>query len=129
MPNDSLLWQYWPFAAFSALVLGIVLRLLMRERVGLQGTLSYMLFLGVFGLAALLPKQASELAHAMGFAVLANFLFSLALIALTLLHLQSLVSLYRAERRTIQLIQELALLEERVGRHEKGGNGKRPDAA
>jgi hypothetical protein len=129
MPNDSLLRQYWPFAAFSALILVIVLRLLLRERVGLQGTISYMLFLGVFGLAALMPKQAGELARAMGFAVLANLLFSLALMAMALLHLQALVAVYRADRRTIQLTQELALLEERVARNEKGRNGKQADAA
>lgn len=129
MPNDSLLRQYWPFAGFSALILVIVLRLLLRERVGLKGTISYVLFLGVFGLAALIPKQAAELARCMGFEVLANFLFSVAFIALALLHLQALVSIYRAERRTIQLTQDLALLEERVTRNEKAANGKRADAA
>lgn len=129
MPSEELLRQYWPFAAFSALVLIVVLRLLLRERLALQGTISYMLFLGVFGLGALMPKQATELARSMGFEVLANFLFSLAFIALALLHLQALVSIYRADRRTIQLTQELALLEERVARNEKGQNGNRPDAS
>lgn len=124
MPDESLLRQYWPFAAFSALILAIVLRLLLRERVALQGTISYMIFLGGFGLAALMPKQVTELARAMGFAVLANFLFSVAFMAMALLHLQALVSIYRADRRTIQLTQDLALLEERVTRNEKGRDGE-----
>ncbi|HKO49900.1 MAG TPA: DUF2304 domain-containing protein [Polyangiaceae bacterium] len=128
MPDDALLRQYWPFAGFSALVLIIVLRLLLRERLALQGTISYMLFLGIFGLCALMPKQATELAHAMGFAILANFLFSIALIALALMHLQALVSLYRAVQRTTQLTQDLALLEERVTRNEKGRNDDRAAA-
>ena len=127
MPDEALLRQYWPFAGFSALILFIVLRLLLRERLALQGTISYMLFLGIFGLGALIPTQAAELAHAMGFAIFANFLFSVALIALALLHLQALVSLYRADRRTIQLTQDLELLEERVARNEKGRDGARAD--
>ena len=128
MPSDSLLRHYWPFAGFLALILIIVLKLLIRERLALQGTIAYMLFLGVFGLGALMPTQAAGLARGMGFEVLANFVFSVALIAMALLHLQALVSIHRADRRTIQLTQDLALLEERVARSEKSKNGNPIDA-
>src|SRR3954468_20034511 len=101
MLPDSLLRQYWPFVGFLALMLIVVLRLLLRERLALQGTIAYLLFLAVFGLGAVMPTQAAELARGMGFEVLANFVFSVALIALALLHLQALVSIHRADRRTI----------------------------
>ncbi len=108
--------RYWPFAVVCAAQLGILLRLLLRERIALQGSISYMGFLGLFSLAALFPSGAARLAHAMGFEVLSNFLFSLAIMSLALLHLRALITLSRTENRTVQLTQDLALLQERLDR-------------
>lgn len=108
--------KYWPFAIICAVQLIILLRLLLRERITLQGSISYMGFLGLFGIAALFPTPTARLAHAMGFEVLANFLFCAAIMLLALLHLRALVTLSRTETRTVQLTQDLAILEERLDR-------------
>lgn len=114
--------RYWPFALLNAVVLVAVLRLLLRERITLQGSISYLGFVGVFLLVALFPGPTARLAHAMGFELLSNFLFCLGIMALALLHLRALVTLSRLETRTIHLTQDLALLEERLRRLAKEKN-------
>lgn len=111
--------RYWPFAVLCAAILLVVLRLLLRERIALQGSISFVSVLVMFLLAALLPDLTARLAHAMGFKVLSNFLFCLAIIALALLHLRALVTLSRLETRTVHLTQDLALLEEKLDRAKK----------
>jgi hypothetical protein len=108
--------QYWPFVILCALLLVSLVRLLLRERVALQTSISFLTFLGLFTVAAIIPNQAARLAHAMGFTLLSNFLFCAAIIALVLLHLRALIALSRLEVRTIQLIQDLAILQERLAR-------------
>jgi hypothetical protein len=108
--------RYWPFALLNAVVLIAVLRLLLRERITLQGSISYLGFVGVFLLMALFPGPTARLAHAMGFELLSNFLFSLGIMALALLHLRALITVSRLETRTIHLTQDLALLEEQFRR-------------
>jgi hypothetical protein len=105
--------RYWPFAAVCALQLLILIRLLLRERITLQGSISYLTFLGAFLVAALFPTGTAWLAQLMGFKVLSNFLFCLAIMSLAVLHLRALVTISRLETRTIHLTQDLALLEER----------------
>ena len=116
MPVEVEVGRYWPFVALCAITLAVLLRLLLRERITLQGSISYSLFLGAFLLAALAPNTTARLAHAMGFALLSNFLFCVGLMALALLHLRALVTVSRLEMRTVQLTQDLAILEERFGR-------------
>ena len=111
--------RYWPFAILCAAFLLVVLRLLLRERIALQGSISFIAVLVVFLLTALLPDLTARLAHAMGFEVLSNFLFCLSIIALALLHLRALVTLSRLETRTVHLTQDLALLEEKLDRAKK----------
>jgi len=106
--------RYWPFAIVCALLLLVVVRLLLRERIALQGSISFIGVLLVFLIAACVPQLTARLARAMGFEVLSNFLFCLAIIALGLLHLRALVTLSRLETRTIHLTQDLALLEEKL---------------
>ena len=108
--------QYWPFAVLCLALALVVLRLLLREQVTLQGSMSYTAFLALFAAAALFPRLSARVAHAMGFTLLANFLFCLGIMALALLHLRALITISRNETRTIQLIQELAMLEEKLGR-------------
>jgi hypothetical protein len=106
--------RYWPFAFVCLAQLLVLLRLLLRERITLQGSISYIGFLGLFLLAALFPETTGRIARVMGFKVLSNFLFCLAIMALALLHLRALVTLSRVERRSLHLTQDLALLEERL---------------
>jgi hypothetical protein len=108
--------QYWLFAVVAALFFLVMLRLLLRERITLQGSISFMTLLGAFSIAGLLSETSAKVAHAMGFALLSNFLFCFGLMALAVLHLRSLVTLSRVEVRTIQLTQDLALLEEELKR-------------
>ena len=108
--------RYWPFAVLCSVMLLVVGRLLLRERINLQGSISYLAFLTVFLVAALFPDVAARIGRAMGFEVLSNFLFCLAIMALGLLHLRALVALSRLETRTVHLTQDLALLEERLER-------------
>ena len=117
MPSQPVdVYQYWPFVLLCGALLVSVVRLVLRERITLQMSISYLTFLGLFSLVALVPDQAARLAHAMGFTLLSNFLFCLGLIALAVLHLRSLNALSRLEMRTIHLVQNLAILEERLGR-------------
>jgi hypothetical protein len=106
--------RYWPFAVVCLAQLLVLLRLLLRERITLQASISYMGFLGVFLVAAVFPHTTGRIAQAMGFEVLSNFLFCLAIMALALLHLRALVTLSRLETRSLHLTQDLALLEERL---------------
>jgi hypothetical protein len=108
--------QYWPFVILCALLLVSLVRLLLRERVALQTSIAFLTFLGLFSIAAVIPNHTARLAHAMGFTLLSNFLFCAAIIALAVLHLRALIALWRLEARTIQLIQDLAILQENLGR-------------
>jgi hypothetical protein len=105
--------RYWPFAIVCALQLAFLVRLLLRERITLQASISYLSFLGVFLAAAILPAPTARLARLMGFKVPSNFLFCMAIMALALLHLRALITIARLETRTVHLTQDLALLEER----------------
>lgn len=108
--------QYWLFAAFCCIVIGLLLRLVLRERITLQSSLwLLLLLLGLFVLAVF-PGLTSTLAHAMGFVLPSNFFFALAVSALLLSHVHTLVTLSRTELRSITLTQEIALLRERLER-------------
>ena len=74
--------RYWPFALMGVGFLLITLRLLLRERITLQGSISFMTFIGTFVLAGLFPETTTMLAQAMGFTLLSNFLLCVALMAL-----------------------------------------------
>jgi hypothetical protein len=108
--------QYWLFAVCCLGVLTLLLRLVLRERVTLQSSLwLFFLLIGLLVLAVA-PNLTTKVAHAMGFALPSNFFFALAVGALLLLHVHSLVTLSRTELRSITLTQEIALLRERLER-------------
>ena len=76
MPSSEEYWRLsdgvgnWLFAAVC-LVIGLVLmRLILRERITLQGSMSYLLFLAVLGGMALFPEASGWVAHALGFSTL-----------------------------------------------------------
>jgi len=108
--------EYWIFAIACLAIALVMLRLLLRERVTLQGSMSYGAFLLVMGAMAVFSNTTERIAHALGFTLLSNFLFCTAIAALAVLHLRTLVTLSRVQLRSVALTQELALLQEKIDR-------------
>jgi hypothetical protein len=106
----------WVFAAVCVVIAIVLMRLLLRERITLQGSMSYFGFVVVLGAMAVFPDSAGRIAHALGFSTLANFFFCTAIAALAILHLRVLVTLSRVHLRSIALTQELAILQEKLER-------------
>ncbi len=106
--------RYWLFGAVCLVIALILLRLLFRERIGLQGSMSFMGFLSVLGLMAIFPNTTQRIATRLGFTLMSNFFFCAAIAALAVLHLRSLITLSRVHLRTITLTQEVAILQERL---------------
>ncbi|HEY6035408.1 MAG TPA: DUF2304 domain-containing protein [Kofleriaceae bacterium] len=98
------------------LIAFVLLRLLFRERITLQGSMSYLAFLVLLGAMAVFSNTTTRVAHALGFTLMSNFFFCTAIAALAVLHLRALVMLSRIHLRSIALTQELALLQERLDR-------------
>ena len=106
----------WVFAGVC-LVIGLVhMRLLFRERISLQGSMSYLGFLVVLGAMAVFPQTAVRVANWLGFTLLSNFFFCTAIALLAILHLRALVTLSRVQLRSVALTQELAIVSERLDR-------------
>jgi hypothetical protein len=106
--------HYWVFAVACLGIAVVLLRLLLRENITLQGSMSYLAFLLVLGLMAIFPTTTGRIAHAAGFTLMSNFFFCTAIAALAILHLRALVILSRVQLRSIALTQELALLQEKL---------------
>ncbi|HSK05267.1 MAG TPA: DUF2304 domain-containing protein [Kofleriaceae bacterium] len=106
----------WIFGAVCAVIALVLMRLILRERLTLQGSMSYLAFLVVVGGMALFPDATGRVAHALGFSTLANFFFCTAIAALAILHLRALVTVSRIQLRSITLVQELAILQEKLER-------------
>ena len=107
------------YLIFALACLGIVIvlmRLLLRERITLQGSMSYLAFLSLIGAMAVFPTITTRVAQALGFTLMSNFLFCTAIAALAVLHLRALVLLSRIHLRSIALTQELAILQEKIDR-------------
>lgn len=104
----------WVFAAVCLLIALVLVRLVVRERIMLQGAMSYLAFLFVIGGMAIFPDVTGRVAHALGFSTLANFFFCAAIAALAILHLRTLIMLSRVHLRSVALTQELAILSERL---------------
>ena len=109
----------WVFAIACLLIAVVLVRLLFRERITLQGSMSYLSFLVVLGAIGLFPHKASQLANFLGFTLLSNFLFCTAIAMLAILHLRALVTLSKVQLRSVALTQELALLSEKLDRVEQ----------
>ena len=108
--------RYWLFALICAVVVGLVLRLVLRETVTLQHSLAFLALTSFILLAAILPSQTTRLASFLGFVLPSNFFFAFLIGALVVLHLGTLIALSRLEARTIALTQDLGLLQERLSR-------------
>ena len=122
MPSSEEYWRLsdgvgnWVFAAVCLVIAIVLMRLILRERIMLQGSMSYLMFLAVLGGMAVFPDVTGRVAHALGFSTLANFFFCTAIAALTILHLRALVTLSHVHLRSIALTQELAIVQERLER-------------
>ncbi|MDQ3336693.1 MAG: DUF2304 domain-containing protein [Myxococcota bacterium] len=108
------------FAGVCLVIALVLVRLLFRERITLQGSMSYLAFLALLGSMAVFPNLWLRIANYLGFTLLSNFFFVTAIAALAILHLRSLVTISRVNLRTIALTQELALLQEKLDRVEVG---------
>jgi hypothetical protein len=108
--------RYWLFAAVCLIVAVVLLRLVFRERLMLQGSLSYLSFVAIIGLMALFPYQTTLIARRMGFELLSNFFFAISIGVLALLHLRALVTVSKVHMRSVALTQELAIVQERLDR-------------
>lgn len=108
--------RYWIFAACCTVVVGFLVRLLLRERVSLQHSLAFLLFMMGVLITAAFPSVTSRLGRLMGFTLPSNFFFAILIGVLVLLHLGTVIALSRLEARTIALTQELGLVQEQMAR-------------
>jgi hypothetical protein len=82
----------------------------------LQSSLSFLaVLIALIGLS-LFPGATLWIASRLGFSLASNFLFAIGLGALGLLHVFTLITLSRVELRSLTLVQEMALLEEKLER-------------
>ena len=122
MQQDEEYWRLsdgvgnWVFAGVCLIIALVLFRLIVRERITLQGSMSYLAFLVVLGSMAVFPDATGYVAHKLGFSTLANFFFCTAIAALSILHLRSLVTLSKLQLRSVALTQELALMQEKLDR-------------
>jgi hypothetical protein len=119
--------EHWVFAGFCVVVMGLLIRLVMRERVTLQSSLAFLGMLVAMLAMAVFPERVFWLATRLGFALPSNFLFATGIGALVLLNVITLIILSRVELRSITLTQELGLLQEKLDRLERAqAQGPRP---
>ena len=111
--------NYWMFGAVCLAIALVLLRLLFRERITLQGSMSYLAFLVFLGLMAVFPSVTQRISSKLGFTLMSNFFFCAAIAALAILHLRALVTLSRVHTRSIVITQELAILQEKLDRLER----------
>src|SRR3569623_1911986 len=114
--SDMQFERYWIFAICCAVVVAMLLRLLLRERVSLQHSLAFLLFMLGALVTAIFPSLTYRLGRLMGFALPSNFFFAILIGVLVMLHLGTVIALSRLEARTIALTQELGLVQEQVAR-------------
>jgi len=108
--------RYWLFAICCAVVVMFVVRLLLRERVALQHSLAFLVFMLGLLVTAVFPSLTSILGRLMGFDLPSNFFFAILIGVLVLLHLGTIIALSKLESRTIALIQEFGLMQEQIAR-------------
>jgi hypothetical protein len=116
--------RYWIFVASGLLVVALVVRLLLRERVSLQHSLAFLLFMVGMLIVAAFPSLTGRLSRLMGFDLPSNFFFAVLIAVLVLLHVGTVIALSRLETRTIALTQELGLIREQLGRVNAGAAGR-----
>ena len=108
--------RYWIFAACCAVVVAFLVRLLLRERVALQHSLAFLLFMLGLVTVAVFPGLTNRVAQLMGFTLASNFFFAALIGVLVLLHLGTVIALSKLESRTVALTQEIGLMQEQLAR-------------
>ncbi len=106
--------RYWPFGLVCLGFAAAIVYLLLRRRVTLQASLTYILLLVGIGVAAIFSPWSTSIAQLLGFTLPSNFFFAVSIGALSLLHLIALTAQSRLELRSIALVQEVALLNEKL---------------
>jgi len=117
--------RYWMFAALCLIVFLVLVRLIVRQRLTLQASLSSLLLLFLLGIMAVFPGITGTVARHLGFTLPSNFFFTIGIGALVFQHLSALITLSRVELRTIALTQELGILHEKLDRltNDREGRG------
>ena len=108
--------RYWLFAAFCIAIALFMFRMVIKERVTLQASLSFLLVLLLTAGFAIFPEPLTWVAVHLGFTLPSNFFLAAGVGALAFLHLASLVHLSRVQLRSVTLTQELALVQEKLER-------------
>ncbi len=108
--------RYWFFAALCIAIAVFMFRMVIKERVTLQASLSFLLVLLLTAGVAIFPEVATWVALELGFTLASNFFFAIGIVALAFLHLASLVHLSRVQLRSVALTQEVALVQEKLDR-------------
>ena len=116
MEVQQLAENYWLFGIAALAIALVLMRLLFRERITLQGSMSFLAFLTLLGVMAVFPNITVRVAQKLGFTLMSNFFFCTAIAALAILHLRALVTLSKVHLRSIALTQELAILQEKLER-------------
>lgn len=116
MEVQQLAENYWLFGIAALVIALVLMRLLFRERITLQGSMSFLAFLTLLGVMAVFPTFTQRIALKLGFTLMSNFFFCTAIAALAILHLRALVTLSKVHLRSIALTQELAILQEKLER-------------
>ena len=116
MEVQQLAENYWLFGIAALAIALVLMRLLFRERITLQGSMSFLAFLTLLGAMAVFPSITVRVAQKLGFTLMSNFFFCTAIAALAILHLRALVTLSKVHLRSIALTQELAILQEKLER-------------
>ena len=116
MEVQQLAENYWLFGIAALAIALVLMRLLFRERITLQGSMSFLAFLTLLGAMAVFPNITVRVAQKLGFTLMSNFFFCTAIAALAVLHLRALVTLSKVHLRSIALTQELAILQEKLER-------------
>lgn len=106
--------RYWLFAAFCIAIALFMFRMVIKERVTLQASLSFLLVLLLTAGFAIFPEPLTWVAIRLGFTLPSNFFLAAGVGALAFLHLASLVHLSRVQLRSVTLTQELALVQEKL---------------
>jgi hypothetical protein len=116
MEVQQLAENYWLFGIAALAIALVLMRLLFRERITLQGSMSFLAFLTLLGAMAVFPSITVRVAQKLGFTLMSNFFFCTAIAALAILHLRAMVTLSKVHLRSIALTQELAILQEKLER-------------
>ena len=111
--------QYWLFAVVCVVVMLWLVRMVLKERLTLQGSLFFFFFLALAIAVALLPRPTAWLVGKMGFQLESNFIFVVSIGALATAHVLALITLSKVELRSIALTQEIGILRERLEKIEQ----------